>query len=84
MFASVNLKEVFQPAAGNSMMASTATEIGQKSELAGNHSQQDMQENIAILAAKLKHRDQRIEELGRLNENLKQSNATLATKNKQK
>ncbi|KAL3097972.1 hypothetical protein niasHT_027517 [Heterodera trifolii] len=47
-------------------------------------SQREMDEKIAILMAKLAHRDQKIEELGRANENLRTTNATLVAKSKQK
>jgi len=47
-------------------------------------SSNELLEQINLLTAKMKHRDQKIEELGRLNENLKQSNANLLAKNKQK
>ena len=47
-------------------------------------SHQELTEQVAVLIGKLKHRDQRIEELGRLNENLKASNANLSAKFKQK
>jgi hypothetical protein len=47
-------------------------------------SSNELLEQINLLTAKMKHRDQKIEELGRLNENLKQTNANLLAKNKQK
>jgi len=43
-----------------------------------------MTEQIALLVGKLKNKDQRIEELGRLNENLKLTNENLTAKYKQK
>nr|CAD2164558.1 unnamed protein product [Meloidogyne enterolobii] len=45
---------------------------------------QEMTEQIALLVGKLKNKDQRIEELGRLNENLKLTNENLTAKYKQK
>jgi hypothetical protein len=42
-----------------------------------------MHDKILTLEAKLKHRDQRLEELNRANENLKSQNATMAQRNKQ-
>jgi hypothetical protein len=64
----------------------TATELTRKQSdpIPITQSPQELADQIAILSAKLKHRDQRIEELGRLNENLKMTNTALAAKNKQK
>ncbi|CAK5074761.1 unnamed protein product [Meloidogyne enterolobii] len=45
---------------------------------------QEMTEQIALLVGKLKNKDQRIEELGRLNENLKLTNENLTARYKQK
>ncbi|KAI6177459.1 Non-specific serine/threonine protein kinase [Aphelenchoides bicaudatus] len=48
-----------------------------------NSDDESMHEKVLTLEAKLKHRDQRLEELSRANENLKAQNATLAQRNKQ-
>uniref|UniRef100_A0A1I8B145 TMF_TATA_bd domain-containing protein n=1 Tax=Meloidogyne hapla TaxID=6305 RepID=A0A1I8B145_MELHA len=45
---------------------------------------QEMTEQIALLFGKLKNKDQRIEELGRLNDNLKLTNENLTARYKQK
>jgi TolA-binding protein len=48
-----------------------------------NGDEDTLHDKILTLEAKLKHRDQRIEELSRLNENLKSQNTTLSQRNKQ-
>ena len=44
---------------------------------------ESLHDKIVTLEAKLKHRDQRLDELSRLNENLKVQNTTLGQRNKQ-
>ncbi|KAI6218476.1 TMF-TATA-bd domain-containing protein [Aphelenchoides besseyi] len=48
-----------------------------------NGDDDSLHDKLMTLEAMLKHRDQRIEELSRLNENLKSQNTTLAQRNKQ-
>lgn len=48
-----------------------------------NSDDESMHDKVLTLEAKLKHRDQRLEELSRANENLKSQNATMAQRNKQ-
>lgn len=44
---------------------------------------ESMHEKMMTLEAKIKHQDQRLKELNRLNENLRSQNATLTQRNKQ-
>ena len=65
------------------MSVSDLTEVPLNSLLKESVTDEHWREQINLLQSKLNHRDRRIEELGRANENLKNTNANLTAKNKQ-
>jgi DNA-binding transcriptional regulator WhiA len=69
---------------GNSFAMAALDASFQSSMVAENEGQQEAADDeLAILRAKIQHRDGKLEELGRVLENLKSANANLHSRNKQ-